>query len=267
MALAKKLSKPFDWLVHKIQKQRYRRYHVNKAKRNYRDLPVKKELTSEQKKEIRAFYKRLTGERVPLIWHKYFYSRTGVYAKEYLPTSLYRMQLMDKANMEPYRDAYVDKNMIDVYLPNVRHPHAYLKRINGYFYIDDEPVSRQEAAVRLHNLEGAIIKPSLASHGNGVRKLSVKDGITNIDNMSLSQLFDEYGKNFVIQEFVRQHERLAALNPSSVNTYSHLPFRHGDTAAVCRHPHRTCRKGNRQREFGRSQHPYQSRRHPWQVCL
>ena len=225
MALAKEITKPFDRFIHKIQKNRYRRYYVSKAKQNFKDLPEKKYLTKEQKKEIRAFYKRLTGERVPLIWHQYFYSRTGVYSKEYLPTSLYRMQLMDKANMDPYRDAYVDKNMIDTYLPNVRHPQSYLKRINGYFYIEGEPVSRQEAIGRLGNLDGAIIKPSLASHGNGVRKLVVRDGVTNIDSMSLSQLFDEYGKNFVIQEFVHQHERLAALNPSSVNTIRILTFR------------------------------------------
>lgn len=225
MALAKRLVQPFEKCIHKIQKNRYRRYYVGQAKRNFKDLPEKKYLTREQKREIRAFYKKLTGERVPLIWHQYFYSRTGVYSKEYLPTSLYRMQLMDKANMDPYRDAYVDKNMIDTYLPHVRHPKAYLKRINGYFYIDDEPVSGDEAVRQLSDLDGAIIKPTLASHGIGVRKLSIKDGITNIDNMSVSQLFDEYGKNFIIQEFVHQHERLAALNPSSVNTIRILTYR------------------------------------------
>ena len=225
MALAKRLVQPFERCIHKIQKNRYRRYYVSQAKRNFKALPEKKYLTKEQKHEIRAFYKELTGERVPLIWHQYFYSRTGVYAKEYLPTSLYRMQLMDKANMDPYRDAYVDKNMIDVYLPMARHPHAFLKRINGYFYIDNEPVSLQDAAERLRNLEGAIIKPSLASHGIGVRKLTVKDGVTNIDCMTLPQLFNEYGNNFVIQEFVHQHERLAALNPSSVNTIRILTYR------------------------------------------
>lgn len=227
MALAKRLAQPFEKCIHKIQKDRYRRYHVSKAKKNFKDLPEKKYLTKEQKHEIRAFYKKLTGERVPLIWHQYFYSRTGVYAKEYLPTSLYRMQLMDKANKDSYRDAYVDKNMIDVYLPDVRHPRAFLKNINGYFYIDGEPVSRETAIERLWQLDGAIIKPTLASHGNGVRKLKVENGITNIEGMTLAQLFDEYDKNYIIQEFVHQHERLAALNPSSVNTIRILTYRSG----------------------------------------
>ena len=227
MALAKQLVQPFEKCIHKIQKNRYRKYYVNQAKRNFKDLPEKKYLTKEQKREIRAFYKKLTGERVPLIWHQYFYSRTGVYSKEYLPTSLYRMQLMDKANMDPYRDAYVDKNMIDVYLPNVKHPRIFLKNMNGYFYMDDEPISREVAIERLQQLDGAIIKPTLASHGIGVRKLVVKDGITNIGGMTLEQLFDEYDKNYIIQEFVQQHERLAALNPSSVNTIRILTYRSG----------------------------------------
>lgn len=227
MALAKRLVQPFEKCIHKIQKSRYRKYYVNQAKRNFKDLPEKKYLTKEQKREIRAFYKNLTGERVPIIWHQYFYSRTGVYSKRYLPTSLYRMQLMDKANMDPYREAYVDKNMIDVYLPNVKHPRTFLKNMNGYFYMDDEPVSRETAIERLQQLDGAIIKPTLASHGIGVRKLVVKDGVTNIDGMTLAQLFDEYDQNYIIQEFVRQHERLAALNPSSVNTIRILTYRSG----------------------------------------
>ncbi|MBR3412758.1 MAG: hypothetical protein IKG81_08715 [Bacteroidales bacterium] len=227
MALLKKIRLPIEKRLQKIQKKRIVKTHVRKVKRNFDRLPEKKELTKDQKKEIRAFYKRLTGEKVPLIWHQYFYSRNGIYAKEYLPTSLYRMQLMDRVNNGQYREAYVDKNMLDVLLPNVKHPHVYLKNMNGYFYMEGEPVSREAVIERLKNLDGAIIKPSLESHGRGVRKLVIKEGMTNVDGFSLGQLLNYYGKNYLIQDSVQQHESLAALNPSSVNTIRILTYRSG----------------------------------------
>ena len=227
MTFAKKITIPFSRFYHNLLKIRHYNFQVRKAKRNYRNLPKdeKKKLTPEQKKEIRQFYKRLTGERVSTIWHQYFYSRTGVYAKEYLPTSLYRVELMDRANIDSYRDAYVDKNMLDTYLPNVKHPHAFLKNMNGYFYMDGEAVSRDTAIQRLQNLDGALIKPTLESHGVGVRKLTVKDGITNLEGRTIDKVLDDYGKNYSIQEFLQQHDALAALNPSSVNTIRILTYR------------------------------------------
>jgi hypothetical protein len=227
MALLKKIKLPVEKCFQLIQKKRIVKTHVRRLKENYDRLPEVRKLTKEQKKEIRAFYKRLTGERVPLIWHQYFYSRTGVYAKEYLPTSLYRVQVMDRLNYGPYREAYVDKNMLDIVLPNVRHPHVYLKNMNGYYYMDGEPVSRETAIERLRNLECGIIKPSLQSHGRGVKKLVIKDGKTNVEGKTIAQLLDAYENNFIIQEYIQQHESLAALNPTSVNTIRILTYRSG----------------------------------------
>ena len=167
--------------IRNIQKNKNNRFHLQKAKQNFNSLPEKKYLTAEQKKEIQSFYKRLIGRRVPLVWHQYFYSRTGVYSKEYLPTTLYRTDLVDKANLFTYREAYVDKNMLDRLLPNVKHPRALLKNMTGYYYIDGRAVSEDEAVDHFQNLDGAIIKPTLASHGVGVRKLVVKDGVTNVE--------------------------------------------------------------------------------------
>lgn len=214
-------------IVRFLQRSSNNRFHLQKAKHNYKALPEKKRLTVEQKREIQSFYKGLIGKRVPLMWHQYFYSRTGIYAKEYLPTTLYRTDLVDKANIYAYREAYVDKNMLDRLLPNVKHPRALLKNMNGYYYIDGQAVSEEEAVSRFQNIDKAIIKPTLSSHGVGVQKLIVKDGITNVDGKTVLQLFHEYKKDFAIQEFMQQHERLAALNPSSVNTIRILTYRSG----------------------------------------
>lgn len=200
---------------------------VRDVKSKYNQLPNKKKLTREQRKDVIDFYKKLTGIKVPLIWHEYYYSKTGQFAKEVLPDSLYRQNLIGRANRFNYRDAYADKNMIDVYLSGTRIPKPILKNLNGYFYMDGEPVTREDAIARLKNIDLAIIKPTLESHGDGVRKLRVTDGVTNIDGKTLDQLFrDSYkDKNFIIQEWVEQHDVLAALNPSSLNTIRIVTFR------------------------------------------
>lgn len=200
-------------------------YEDSFIRSQYRRLPVKKKLTKEQKKEIQSFYKGIIGKKVNLASHEYFYSRNGIYSKEYVPKSLHEVEMIPKANMMPYRNAYADKNMVDVLLPDVKHPHTILKRMNGYFYYENQPVSKQEAIRLCQNISYAIIKPVLDHSGVGVRGLDVKDGMTSIDGMTIEQLFDDYGDNFQIQERLKQHEKMNQLNETSVNTLRILTYR------------------------------------------
>lgn len=194
-------------------------------KSQYKKLANKKKLTKEQKREIQDFYKSIIGKRISLNSHEYFYSRTGVYSKEYVPKSLHEVELVPKANKMSYRNAYADKNMVDVLLPNVKHPHTILKRMNGYFYFENKPVSKQEAISLCQNISHAIIKPVLNHSGEGINGLEVKDGMTNLNGWTIEQLFDHYGKNFQIQERLKQHEKMSQLNESSVNTIRIVTYR------------------------------------------
>ena len=207
------------------------RYYEKPIENNYRKYyagkPGVPELTKEQEAEILAYFKEKTGRRISLLCHRYFLARNGIYAKEYLPLGLYKVFLLYRANKKGYRDAYADKNMADVYLPDVAHPEIVVKNMNGSFYMDGKAVSREEALARCQDLKECLIKPSLATHGDGVRKLEVTDGRTNIDGIGIGQLFDRYGKNWCIQKFIRQHDRMRALNPTSVNTVRVLTYRSG----------------------------------------
>lgn len=207
-------------------KRRYHYYRVDMfIKKQYNKLTNKKKLTQEQKKEIQSFYKSIIGRKVSLYCHEYFYSRTGIYSKEYVPKSLYDTELLPRANNYSYIKAYADKNMIDVLLPNVKHPHTILKRINGYFYFENKPVSKQEAIKLCQNLHHAIIKPVLECGGHGVEGLEVNNGKTNLNDWTVEQLFNHYGNNFQIQERLKQHARMILLNDTSVNTLRIVTYR------------------------------------------
>ena len=226
-------TKLVSYLISKIRKIR-----VNKNKKReeqvlingiedcYKKLTNRYELSFEQEKEIKSYFKDLAGVEIPTNWHKYFYSRTGIYSKKYLPKT-FSSSLISLANKREYRDAYADKNILDVILPNVPHPEILMKNMNGYYYVGNKAVTREEAIAHCSNLGNVIIKPSLAKKGIGVRVINIENGITNFDKMTVSQLFDKYEKNFCIQKIVQQHEKMAALNPTSVNTIRILTYRSG----------------------------------------
>lgn len=210
---------------------------------NTKKLKNRRKLTKDQKKEIQDFYKSVIGKEIDLYSHEYFYSRTGVHSKYYVPTNMHQVELLGRANMLPYTNAYGDKNMTDVFLKGVRQPHTILKNINGYYYYEGKPVTEEEAIQLCNQLKHVLIKPSLYSRGHGIEALEVTDGKTNINGLTLSQLFRKYKRNFQIQERLQQHELMSQLNPTSVNTIRIITFRSGMDILVISVVIRIGRKG------------------------
>ena len=186
-----------------------------------------KKLSKMQVREIQSFYKNIIGREVSLYGHKYFYSRTGVFSKEYIPSDLYFCDILPRANNQKLNAAYTDKNICDIWFADARQPKTVLKNMNGYFYIDGQQVTKEDATRRCSDIQDVIIKPSLSSKGKGVQCISAKDGIVSSLNISVAQLFDEYGDNFIVQERLKQHADMSALNPTSVNTLRILSFHSG----------------------------------------
>ena len=200
---------------------------IKGVRENTRRIKSERDLSPSQESEVKAYYRNLLGIDVPLDWHRYFYKRTGVFSPRYIPTSLYYTDIIGRINQMKFERAYSDKNLTNHLLRGIKFPETILKNMNGYFYIDDMAVDKETAISTCSDLSGVIIKPTLQSHGVGVKKFSVQNGITSIDGESLEHLFDRYNSNFIIQRVVRQHERMDALNPSSVNTIRILTYRSG----------------------------------------
>lgn len=195
--------------------------------KNFKDLKVRRKLTKEQKKEVNDFYMSMIGKKVPLYCHEYFYSRTGVFSKDYIPKDFYTLELRPKANVYPFQMAYDDKNIYDMIFAGENLVHTILKNMNGYYYCGGKPITEEEALSLCQNLDGVIIKPALQWQGTGVKLLNVTDGKTNIDGKTIGEVFKMYKQNFLIQEKIKQHKDLAALNPTSVNTLRILTYRSG----------------------------------------
>lgn len=226
------MKKILDRIVNKLiailsdyKNQREVESYVEGIRASYEKLVNKTELTKEQEKEIQGFYTKLLGHPVPLDWHRYFTARTGVYSKYYLPTSEYKINIVGRLNVYPLKRAYTDKNISDLILPKEIQPKIYLKNMNGYFYFDQQAVSREEALHLCQNIGNVIIKPSLTARGKGVKRIVVKDGKVVPDNILLSQVFDDYKTDYLIEELICQHPDMASLNHSSLNTIRIMTYR------------------------------------------
>lgn len=189
-------------------------------------------LSVAQKKDIVAYWKRLTGKTVPLFWHEYFYSRNGKYSEKYVPSCLYHSDIAYHLNCRPLTMAYTDKCSYDSYFADVWRPKTRVRNINGYYFDESHPISKEEAWERCANLESAVIKPSMIGMwGTGVRVFSTSDGMLN-EKESIEDLFARFGVNFIVQDKVEQHEEMSRLNPTSLNTLRFLTYRRADEVVI-----------------------------------
>ena len=221
------VCKGLKYLCLKAEKKYSLRSRKQKTYKNIYKLKGRKKLSKKQQRDILAFYKRLVGQRVSLHSHEYFYSRTGVFSLNYIPGNFYHVELVPRANISSYNVLGDDKNLDDLLFPGENIVHSILKNMNGYYYYKGRPVFETEAISLCQNMDYVIIKPSVASKGRGVQLFTVKDGITDINGLTIEQLFKQYKSNFIIQERVVQHKDMAALNSTSLNTIRVLSYRSG----------------------------------------
>ena len=191
---------------------------------NFKDLECRRHLSREQKEEVQHYYMDLIGQKVDLYSHEYFYSRTGFFTRDYVPTNLYHSELVPKANDHSMAKAYCDKNVCDLLFPNENVAHYYLKNINGFYYFEGKAVSYEEAVADCRNLKEVIVKPALRSKGKGVQLMNFTEGV-NEKGETVEQVFSQYKRDFLFQRRVHQHPDMAALNPSSLNTIRVLSYR------------------------------------------
>jgi hypothetical protein len=185
-----------------------------------------KTLTKQQLKEIDDYYYSMTGMKVNHHWHQYFYSRNNVFSEKYIPVDFYNNELIYRLNNFGMRHAYSDKNIYSTIFKEFNQPRTVLKKINGYYYIDEMAISNNEAKDIYWNLNKSIIKPSLeGTWGEGVKMISANNGISNIEGKNIEEILKEYDNNFIIQEYIHQHSDISILNPSSVNTIRVITYR------------------------------------------
>lgn len=200
-----------------VRRNNYKRFR--RGVKQMRATCQLKPLTRQQKKEIIDYWKKNFNKRPKLYWHQYYYSMNGEFSVKYIPNDLYFGRMQFAFYNTSINRAYDDKNLYDIFFTHANQPKIILKCANGHFFKDNKLITKQKAIELCANIPEAIIKPTfLSAGGANVRFFSSKDGIDTRVNKPVKDVFAQYGKNFNIQEAIHQHEALAKLNPSSVNT-------------------------------------------------
>ncbi len=189
-------------------------------------------LTASQENDIKAYWLRLTGKKVPVYWHTYFYSRNGRFSERYVPTCLYHSDIIFRLNIRQLAMAYTDKCAYDNYFADVFRPSTIIRNINGSYFDSCHPISREEALQRCSHLKSAVIKPSMfGKWGTGVRVFSTDNGYVS-EKETIEDVFNRFGNNFIVQEKVVQHPEMSRLNPTSLNTLRILSLLYGNEVII-----------------------------------
>lgn len=171
-------------------------------------------LTAEQQKAVKAYY---APYKIPsLVFHEFFTEKTGEFHENYIPIDLY------VGYIDPYfnniKEAkYVDnKCYFGALFHSIPQPVILAKRVNGMWMTGDNRVISSEDIERIiADEDGVFFKEAQTSAGG--------HGVTFIPQSSnmlaeVKRVADATPTDVLIQRRIIQHERMAAINPSSVNT-------------------------------------------------
>ena len=133
----------------------------------------------------------------------------------YIPDDLYYGTIDSYYNKALDCAAIDDKNLYDLYFPDAPQPRTIVRKIKGLYQDKNYNIIPLESAVGLCLQETEIvIKKSVGSDGgHGIRFWKQNDG-----EAAIRKILEEGDYDIIIQETIKQHEAIARLHPSSVNS-------------------------------------------------
>ena len=183
----------------------------------------------EKEQEHLRLWKKL-DPKVNIGWFRFFANLSGIDDPNYVPDNIYHAIIEKNLNDINYAWVFADKNFYQRNFGEKYFPKTYLRNVAGSFLDRDYSLISEKTAKSL--FEGIksdmIIKPSIDSNsGLNVIKLKYVNNHYFMGSKSVNWDFilSMYRKNYLIQEVAFQHDRLAVLNQSSVNTLRVFTYR------------------------------------------
>lgn len=184
-----------------------------------RDNNISK-LNSNEIEEAKIFFKSRGYKLNHTDWHAFYKSKNGEFHKDYIPLGMFKTKISPKLNQSTQWPALLDKNILYRIFKDFQLPQRVVQNINGFYFINDKPVSLIDAINEISKYgKPLIIKPSIDSGGGkNVVAFEVIGNETSYKNLSIKSLLKLYKKDFIVQGFLDQSEIMRVLNPSSINT-------------------------------------------------
>ena len=174
-------------------------------------------------KEIVIPYWRKYGYKPAKYWYQIFCDADQKMDPRYIPDDLYYGEMIPYFSNSQFRRFGEDKCYHDVWFPDVKRPQTICKNIAGVYYDPFmNPITFDEAvSLAVQFKDECLVKPSIDSgEGRLIRFFTPE----TIQRETIEKTFRELKANFIMQAAVKQHEMLARLNPSSLNTIRIVTF-------------------------------------------
>lgn len=138
-----------------------------------------------------------------------------------VPESIGRTSIEYVLNPIKYRPYYADKNMFAAICGKENVPKTIVCRVNGSGLLDGDlkPIGKFSNEI-LASYDKVILKPTIEAKGGRGIMLFERDGedLKSGEIVLDKNFLLNYGRDFAVQELVTQHDVLASLNETSVNT-------------------------------------------------
>lgn len=188
------------------------------SKRDMRNLVTKDfQLTKEQEQELREFWKPY-DKKLDLASHRFYTEKTGEFSAMYIPNYIYVSEVDEYFNNRLEAQFIDNKCYYQWIFANINQPKTVVCRIGGFWYSGNREIISIDAVGDIVNSHKELFAKvaTLSCGGHGVVCMNESKG-KMLDQLE-AFIANEKG-DIIVQEPIRQHKDLAALNESSVNTY------------------------------------------------
>lgn len=192
--------------------------NTHNARRDMRNLVSKGfKLTKEQEREIREFWKPY-NRKMDLSAHRFYAEKTGCFSSMFIPNDIYVSEVDECFNNRLEAQFIDNKCYYQWIFAGINQPKTVVCRIGGFWYSSNREIISIGAVSDIVNSYKELFAKvaTLSCGGHGVLCMNESKG--KMSDQLEAFIANEKG-DIIVQEPIRQHKDLAALNESSVNTY------------------------------------------------
>ena len=183
----------------------------------------------EYAENVITYFKKYYHKEIEPICHIAFSNITGIEDVRVIPREIFRSELIPFLNDRGMHDAYADKNSYDILFKDFRQAYTVIKRTRGHYYTNSTELINKDDVERiiLKDSKEYILKGSDTANGFGIKKIKIENNLMWLDGTSVTidEIEQLYGYNFLVQRVIKQHPIMAKLHPKSVNTLRMVTLR------------------------------------------
>lgn len=204
--------------IKSIYTNRASKIRNNQLKKSFNIKLSNKELT-----DLKLYFgKELSNNQ--LICYE-FYKSFGLFDPQLMPNDIYAEA---ERLLNPFRYSLCaqHKCLLKLFIPAESRPTTIIQNIDGhYFDSHDNPISKKQAIEIAKGYTPFMIKIAAGSGGGrGIKRVEMINDV--------EKTFDEYGRDFICQSVLKEHETLARFNPECINTIRVLSLNINDKCDI-----------------------------------